>query len=178
MNQPEPTGSVPKRLYLIIALASLIPVLGVGILLYSTFGGEREQTFSLVPDYLAQPETVPERVKAISDRVRRIQVSHSGIEAYDSEGQRYSISNNGTHLRRGGAIPVPAQDFAVDEVDFAALAKVLAAAHERSGGNASSATVEYADGELIWRIVVWGEGGSSELMYTLDGELRLAANAR
>lgn len=179
MNQAETnSGGVPRRVLLLIVLGGLVPFLAVGVVLWSTFAGDDERSFPIVRDYLRAPETVPERVEVISPQVRRIQINPGGVEAYDVEGQRYSISADGTHLRRGGATAVPAQSFAVADVDFAGLPTILAAASERSGGNPNSATVEFIDGALAWRIVVWSEGGSNELVYGFDGQLRLGTNAR
>lgn len=178
MSQPEAsTGRVPVRLFVVIGIAALMTIIAVAFTLYTSLGAQRAQTFPIVDDYLRQPQTVPERVKAISEQVRRIQISPTGIEAYDLEGERYSISPDGTHMSRGGELPVSAQSFAVDDVDFAKLPVILAAATERSGGNPNSATVEVLDGELTWRVVVWSQGGSSELYYSLAGELRQGGNA-
>ncbi|PRP92603.1 hypothetical protein ENSA5_47840 [Enhygromyxa salina] len=173
----QPRG-VPRRVILLIAFGALIPFVVAGVLLWTTFAGNTEPSLPVVADYLRAPETVPERVEAISDQVRRIQISPGGIEAYDAEGQRYSIQADGTHLRRGDAVPVPSQSFAVAEVDFSALPGILAAATERSGGTPNRATVEFIDGDLAWRILVWSEVGSNELVYDFDGQLRVGANAR
>jgi hypothetical protein len=179
MTEPQTTsGSMPTRVIVIIFLAALIPIFGVGILLYSSFGGEQQKTFPVVDDYLRHPETVPERVEQIGPELRRIEISHANIDVYDPEGKRYSISADGSYLSRGGEVPVPAQTFAVGEIDFTKLPAILAAAVERSGGNPNNATLEYVDGEPVWRITVWSEGGSNQLLYTVEGEHRPQSNAK
>ncbi|KIG18549.1 hypothetical protein DB30_00234 [Enhygromyxa salina] len=180
MSPPEPsTGRVPRRLFVVIALAGLATIFAVAFTLYTTLGAEKQRTFPIIDDYLREPQTVPERVEMIGAELRRIQITHAGIEVYDVEGQRYTIDPDGTHLRRGGEAPVPGSSFAVNSIDFTALPQILAAAAERTGGTPNSATVELGkDGSPIWRVVIWAEGGSNELVYTANGELRLGANAR
>ncbi|PRQ08320.1 hypothetical protein [Enhygromyxa salina] len=179
MSQPEqPTGRVPARLFVVIALAALATIFAVAFTLYSSLGADEQQVFPIVDDYLREPQTVPERVEVISAEVRRIQISHAGIEVHDHAGQRYTINPDGTNLRRGGEVAVPTDSFAVGDVDFAGLPVILAAASERSGGTPNSATIERRDGALVWRVVIWAEGGTSELVYTQAGELRPGANAR
>jgi hypothetical protein len=180
MNDAQtPTGSVPRRVILLIVFGSLLPFLAGGVILWMTLGGgAEEQTFPIVDNYLDAPQTVAERIKPISDEVRRVEISRT-LEIYDATGQRYSIGANGTHLRRGGVDRnVPTETFRVDDVDFGSLPAILEAANERSGGHATTAQLEYVDGALTWRVFVWSEGGSNELLYDLDGELRRKSNAR
>jgi hypothetical protein len=179
MNQPEPNpGRVPVRLFVVIGIALLMTIFAVSYTLYTSLGGERPQLFPVVHDYLQQPQTVPERVAVISPQVRRIEITHAGIEAYTLEGQRYSINPDGTHARRDDMSELPTQSFAVGDVDFTKLPLILAAATEHSGGTATSATVEVLDGEPMWLIATSAEGEAHELLYTLDGQLRPAADAR
>lgn len=159
-------------MFLVIGLGVLISLLSAGYLLKSQLGKPRQQTFVVVDDYLRAPETVPERVAVISQELRRIQIGHSGVEAYDLEGQRYSISPDGTHLEGQGGAAVPERSFRLDEVDFTQLPAILAAATQQSGAEPSQATLEYVGEELRWRVSVRSGGETRELIYTLAGEPR------
>ena len=186
MNAPNPhqrSGAVPKRLFLYIALGTLIPVIAVAFTLYTVLvDRDPDEEFAVVRDYREQPQTVPERVLAIEgaeDGVRGVTITRGNIEVYDAGGQRYSISPKGSHLRRGGGSPPASPPFSIEEVDFAALPAILDAAKERSGGaKVTQITLESIDGGPKWRLAVWSEAGVVSQIYTLDGELVPAANAR
>ena len=164
-DEPE-TRTTPKRLILIIVAAAMIPILASAYLLYSRLGANAKPEFDPVADYLASPETIPERAAAVGTDFLSIEVSRGGLELYDTTGQRHSISPNGELLERGGTTTAT-QAFALSAVDFTKLPAVIAQATTEGRGSANSATVEIIEGALSWRISVWGEGGTKELVYPL-----------
>jgi len=167
MPADPPQSGSPKRLILIIAIGAMIPVLASGYLLYSRLGAPAQPAFEPVADYLAAPETVPERVGVISTELLSLQITRGGVEFFDASGQRHSLSPNGEHLERGGTTTAT-RSFALAEVDFASLPAVLAQATSDGGGNPNSATAEVVDGTLSWRIAVWADGGAQQLVYPMS----------
>lgn len=162
------TGGVPRRVIALIVAGILVTLVSSGVLLYSRLSAVGSEQFEAVPDFLAAPETIEPRVRAVSEVLIRLELGRSAIDIVDGTGQRHSISQNGNWTREESPVE-GGKSFPLAELDFSAVPAIVASATARAGTSPTQLVAERVEGELRWRVRVPGEGGVQVLDYGLDG---------
>lgn len=107
------------------------------------------------------------------ESARKLTISSGSAELITQQegiARRYTVSPNGSVLRRGGAYLVAAEPFDLQALDLGLVPRLVAEARERSGSAITRLVVGRDEqGLLLWRAIPQGE--AMDVYFTADGEV-------